>query len=198
MDFVSINEIITIRLFERLIAVAIGGAAIYFGYRLFLLLPTQGDSSGKIQLPGFSVILAKVGPGIFFAAFGAVIVYQSLVSPLTIKTPKVDVSGAVEQVGNVGSNPHIGEQGSIAARIMKAIQVLNCLEVIAIKKTGALRADDVEEPIREAKIALIEKIWDPVKWGDIRDFERWTVLRIGKVSDGARKLYENQLSACPR
>ena len=60
---------------ERIVAVAIGGTAIYLGYRLFLSLPEQKDSDGRFLLPGgISIYLSRVGPGAFFALFGCVIV----------------------------------------------------------------------------------------------------------------------------
>ena len=96
MDYNGFTEILMIRMFERIIAVIVGSLAIYFGYKLFLLLPTQNDSNGKIELPGFSVVLAKVGPGIFFAAFGSILVYQCITNPIVIETPEFRVSGAVE------------------------------------------------------------------------------------------------------
>jgi len=198
MDYVSINDIVSLRLLERLIAVVIGGTAIYFGYKLFLMLPSQSDSSGKIQIPGVSVILTKVGPGVFFAAFGAIIVYQSLISPLKVETPHVKVSGALEEVRKVESTIDTGHEAQKISKIRETIQMLNCLETIAVKKTGLLRSDDVEEPIREAKIALLEKIWNPTKWGNKEDFKSWTILGIGKVPDELRRLYEAELPGCPQ
>ena len=90
MDYTGFDHVMMIRMLERLIAVIVGPLAIYFGYKLFLLLPFQKDSEGKIALPGFSVIMSKVGPGIFFAAFGAIIVYQSITNEVIVTTDKGD------------------------------------------------------------------------------------------------------------
>ena len=39
---------------ERIIAVLLGGLAVYYGFRLFLVIPLETLSDGKIQLPGMS------------------------------------------------------------------------------------------------------------------------------------------------
>jgi hypothetical protein len=71
---------ITLRFAERLVAVLFGGMAIYLGYRLFLLVPDRRGGEGRFTFPwDVSVVLARVGPGVFFALFGALVVGTSLV-----------------------------------------------------------------------------------------------------------------------
>ena len=68
------DEVI-LRATERLLAVIIGGICVYLGYRLFLRIPEQKEGEGKIEFPGgVSVFVTRVGPGVFFAMFGAAIV----------------------------------------------------------------------------------------------------------------------------
>src|ERR1044072_3709340 len=58
-----------------------GALCVLLGYRLFINLPEKTDSSGKVVLPGgVSIWLSRVGPGIFFALFGAAIVAYSFAS----------------------------------------------------------------------------------------------------------------------
>ena len=45
-------DLLQLRVIERVLAVVIGGLSIYLGYRLFVKLPKQKDSSGKVMLPG--------------------------------------------------------------------------------------------------------------------------------------------------
>ena len=72
-------EAILLRSLERILSVLIGGLSIYLGYRLFLKIPQQTDSSGKIILPGgISIFLSRVGPGVFFSLFGTLVVGLSL------------------------------------------------------------------------------------------------------------------------
>lgn len=53
-------DLLMLRVIERVLAVVIGGMSIYLGYRLFIKLPEQKDSSGKVVLPG--------GVSVFFPA----------------------------------------------------------------------------------------------------------------------------------
>ena len=72
-------EPIIFRAVERIVAVVIGGLSVYLGYRLFLHIPEQKEGEGKIDLPGgISIFVTRVGPGVFFALFGAVIVAFSV------------------------------------------------------------------------------------------------------------------------
>ena len=47
-------DLLSLRVLERVLAVLIGGMSIFLGYRLFIKLPRQKDSSGKVMLPGDS------------------------------------------------------------------------------------------------------------------------------------------------
>ncbi|MFY9571098.1 MAG: hypothetical protein WAV20_06865 [Blastocatellia bacterium] len=77
-----------LRFFERITAVLIGGLAIYLGYRLFLSVPEHKDSDGKVVLPwDISVVMTRVGPGVFFALYGVIAVSLSLIRPLEINSP---------------------------------------------------------------------------------------------------------------
>ena len=68
---------ISFRALERILAVVIAGISIYLGYRLFLKLPDKTDSEGKFILPGnISIYISRVGPGVFFALFGAAILHE--------------------------------------------------------------------------------------------------------------------------
>src|SRR3982750_4800455 len=82
--------VIVLRMAERIIGVIIGGLLIYFGYRLFLSLPGKrgGDgSSGDFAIPGGTKLkLSKVGPGVFFALFGAGLIVFSLTRSVSLTT----------------------------------------------------------------------------------------------------------------
>jgi hypothetical protein len=45
-------DLLQLRVIERVLAVVVGGMSVYLGYRLFIKLPEQMDSSGKVVLPG--------------------------------------------------------------------------------------------------------------------------------------------------
>jgi hypothetical protein len=84
-------DVVALRMIERLFAVAIGGMSIYLGYRLFLALSNVHDATGEFRLPiDVRVVLGRVGPGAFFALFGAAVVALSLNAAV-----HYDVAGSV-------------------------------------------------------------------------------------------------------
>lgn len=78
-------DVETIRAIERIIIVIFAGTSIVLGWHLFkigVVSPQSGDFSGK----GFKFSLQKVGPGIFFSLFGAVILSLALINGLKTET----------------------------------------------------------------------------------------------------------------
>jgi hypothetical protein len=76
-------EFLLIRAIERLIAVLVGAFAIYLGYRLFLAVKTTGEGSAQVKLPyDVTVMVSRVGPGVFFALFGSALIGISLSLPV--------------------------------------------------------------------------------------------------------------------
>jgi hypothetical protein len=73
----------TLRMIERMI-IAIGGIiSIVLGYRLFRLVPTDNVSGGALKSAVINITLSKVGPGVFFAAFGAFILMYGVTTQIT-------------------------------------------------------------------------------------------------------------------
>ena len=56
----------------RMVAFGISGLLAYFGYRLFFTVPQQTESGGRIETPGLTITLSRIGPGTFFAVCAAV------------------------------------------------------------------------------------------------------------------------------
>jgi len=196
--------IMILRLCERIFAVGIAGVTIYFGFKLFTLLPTQSDNSGKISLPGFKVVLSKVGPGIFFAALGSLILYQSFTSPIQLNgdTGKfVGATGFESIPTSPTSEPSRSDTPSTAkqlAEVRQTLQILNCMEQITQKPESGLHADDVEESTRKAKISLVESVWDNKKWGEKITFRKWAQTLQGTIPDDLRQLYGSIMLDCPK
>lgn len=77
-------EVEIIRAFERLLIVFFAGTSIFLGWHLFkigVVSPQSGELSGK----GFKLSLQKVGPGVFFSAFGAIVLSVALTNGLSIR-----------------------------------------------------------------------------------------------------------------
>jgi hypothetical protein len=178
--------------FERIAAVLLGGVAVYYGYRLFLVLPTQTRSDGKIELPGISVVLAKAGPGLFFAAFGALVILSSLFKPVEVRSGEVEYAGMVQKAP---AAPRGGSEQD-AARAQLALQSVNCMQRLAGARAKEL-AGDFELSAREAKLALLARAWDAKRWGDYAAFEQWAAGRSTATASAARTLFEAQRSDCP-
>jgi hypothetical protein len=86
------SELIAVaaRHIERLLIVIAGGVSIYLGYRMFLAIPRLAGGAetaeGKFELPGgVSIYVTRVGPGVFFALFGAVILGLGLYHGMTFE-----------------------------------------------------------------------------------------------------------------
>lgn len=183
-------EPLTLRALERIIAVLIGGFAIYLGYQLFLNLPTQTDSSGKIVLPGnISIYLSRVGPGAFFALFGTIVVAASFYFQF-----KTSVTGAgspesakVESSSSIAVSYLAATEGmsdkqaleSARARVLSDIRALNQLHA---RLSGQSQGDvvriaeeertDLIVTIPRFKLATLFTVWDK-DWGDYASFAKW-------------------------
>lgn len=188
---------------ERIVAVLLGGLAVYYGFRLFLVLPTQTQSDGKIKLPGMSVVLAKAGPGLFFVAFGALVILASLFRPIHVVGSEVEYSGIAGRApsATTGGGPSAGpaRQGAAqeAARIQIALQTVNCMQRLASAQAKSL-GTDFDQAAREGKLALLARGWDANAWGDFGAFERWATGRTATTASAAKVLFEAERSDCPR
>jgi hypothetical protein len=175
-------DILLLRVIERVLAVAVGGLAIYLGYRLFIKLPKQKDSEGKVTLPGdISIYFSRVGPGVFFSLFGAAVVLVSLQQSL-----QIDVASRSSVTGDssAGSSDvkvrYMGEAGdadpakrdSLRAEARRTVAELNTLPGLLAANVSASRRTDITQAVRESKLALLETVWG-ADWGDFARFRNW-------------------------
>ena len=90
-------EIEILRMVERLI-IALGGIlSIFLGYKLFYIAAVKSDSGADFKSALFSASFTKVGPGVFFALFGAYIMSTSITTQIDIKSEQVDRSALPNQ-----------------------------------------------------------------------------------------------------
>src|SRR3712207_3118553 len=83
-------DFLLFRFLERMTVVLIGGMAIYLGFRLFLAVPELRESDGEVKLPwNISIVMTRVGPGVFFALFGIAALSLALYRPLD-RTARAD------------------------------------------------------------------------------------------------------------
>jgi hypothetical protein len=166
-----------LRSLERILAVAIGGMSIVLGYRLFLALPEQRDSSGSVKLPwNITIALGRVGPGTFFALFGAAVVAFGLYSAVTVTSEQIVMPGRLqsETVSMSGFGLGAATGGETPAvrrlRLEEQIRFLNALslrdDLPAAEKQSSM------EQANAIKLALMVAAWDS-DWGDATAFKAW-------------------------
>lgn len=133
---------------ERVIITIIAGSTIYWGFRLFALaLPTDNEfSAGK---GNFTLKMRRIGPGVLFALFGAVILSINLLRPISLRTPDIDIS-------HIGSGPApIAVNTDQSIRRVKAINtILNHLSGIDSSSIATASSE-----LTSLKIELIDSIY---------------------------------------
>ncbi|MGE5208861.1 MAG: hypothetical protein ACM3KL_05955 [Alphaproteobacteria bacterium] len=175
--------VIILRLAERIAGVLIGGLLIYFGYRLFLTLPGKRGSdsgAGEFSLAGGNKIkLAKVGPGVFFAVFGAGLIVFSLTRSVSLtmsrpaakpaeSKPAVVAASEFKFVGAVSVPETDEDRVRMRAETQQDIVALNR----ALDSADAAGRSELGRAVSRAKFALMEPLWAE-DWGDIADFRDW-------------------------
>jgi hypothetical protein len=169
---------ITLRAVERILAIAIGGLSILLGYRLFLAIPEQRDGSGTFRLPwNISVGLARVGPGVFFALFGAAVVGYSLHGAVHIVARGPDEHSAVWDVEGTGVVAATsGTQSMLSAQRLNRrgeVEFLNTLDRMLRRDLSDEEKRAVQNYTRDLKLSVMKSLWAS-DWGDPAAFREWT------------------------
>lgn len=190
------------RSFERVLVVLFAGLSIYWGFRLFLVLPIQTESNGQLKLPGISVVLSKVGPGIFFVAFGVVVNLESLKQSVKVSGLGIDYAGIAPKADTrvavlLKPSPAKAVDPQALARVQLSLQSINCLQRLARAKAPGL-GTDLDQASREAKLSLLAGVWDTKGWGDYVAFEQWAIGGSAASASPAKALFEAERSDCPR
>lgn len=84
------NLVPLLRMLERSLIVAGGILSIFLGYKLFVL----GIDKSQGQASAFGVELKNFGPGLFFAALGAVVLVTTMRAAISIGHENAATSGA--------------------------------------------------------------------------------------------------------
>jgi hypothetical protein len=190
----SLDALLFMRMTERLLGLLAGALCVVLGYRLFINLPDKVDSSGKVVLPGgISIWLSRVGPGVFFALFGAAIVGYSFTS--TVKaTSEQSAAPATTASGTTGSTTGqpaatirqeiaamSDRAGGPASKEVREQQLTVLRGVMADLNATIVRLErDAPAPERErligglqtAKMLLLKGNWEP-GWGDPLRLQSW-------------------------
>jgi len=167
------DEVI-LRAVERLVAVLIGGLSVYLGYRLFLRIPEQKAGEGKIEFPGgASIFVTRVGPGVFFAMFGAAIVGLSLQKSIVSSHPGSSSEPVVYQGIAPSGSPIASEvQGLDQLQLRSHIEFLNTLPTWLKADLGTSERREVTLRREEIKLLLMQQVRIQ-RWGSFETFRRW-------------------------
>jgi len=186
----SLDTLLLMRMVERLLGLLSGALCVVLGYRLFIMLPEKTDSSGKLVLPGgVSIWLSRVGPGIFFALFGAAIVAYSFASTVRVtdeqKGAPASTAAAMTSEAPATHRREVAvmaegatEQAKREAREQQL--TLLRLTMSDLNATIDRLQRDPASPERErltgglqaAKMLLLRGTWDAA-WGDPARFQSW-------------------------
>ncbi len=178
MDMQSLRGI------ERVLVVGIAGLSIYLGYLLFRHMPERSDSEGKLILPGgISIFLSRVGPGVFFALFGALVVALSLRSPVQTattfkKTTQMAGATQVEEGMSYSSQfgqatPETDKQALKEARLRTREHIIffNRLPTMLKTNLSPIEQKDFLQETERIKLELMKGIWGD--WGDQETYRRF-------------------------
>jgi hypothetical protein len=180
------DDPVVLRSLERIISVVIGGLAIYLGYKLFSMVQLS-DSEGKFSFKGAEVTLTRVGPGVFFALFGAAVVtlalYKAVTFTETSTNTNAEGSSSVQSSSFGGiSNPAIvldsqARRDTARNEIRNLIAFLNQARPRIVAETPIDRQSDVARNIRRTKLILMGAVWEDNIWGEYNAFQSWVLDR---------------------
>jgi hypothetical protein len=149
------------------------------GYRLFQQVPIS-DGTAEVSLTNhLKFNLSKVGPGVFFALFGAAIMIQAIISPPRLERESSPMAGKTvatqERVLIAGQRDATVAQGAILTdeQLQPQLRFLNGLAGLLRENLSIEHRVKFENDQREAKLALMAGAWDNKRWGDFATFAAW-------------------------
>jgi hypothetical protein len=172
---------------ERVLVVLAASLCIWLGYRLFQSLPTEHNAQGKLELPGAKLTMSKIGPGVFFALFGALVLWQA--QEHSFETTTTVAQGDMKQNTR---GKYVGPENDpqAAINVRSDIAILNCMAQMAPAGIGR---GEMDAALHKARVALLRTAWQP-NWSDA-DGE---ALVRGEVPDGPiSEVYHARQSTCP-
>jgi hypothetical protein len=191
------ESVLVLRMFERIIAVLIGGFSIYLGYRLFFHLPFErSKDKGELELPGVKIVLSRVGPGVFFALFGTLVLYYSMTNPVKVGSGNHSFIGASSALTQPNSKTPVTATPQQRSKALTSIEILNCAERLLREQADEELDIKFAVAIRDAKRALLQSVWNTDDWGPIARF-----TLSGPAEDAPLELrigYNSVYGDCPK
>lgn len=185
------SEIIAVsaRHLERIMIVLAGALSIVLGYRTFLSIPRRTEKGeGKLELPGgISIYVTRVGPGVFFALFGAVILALGLYKGLTVDVREGVVPASATTGAARMEERHLSSAVPAGASTQsQEVERTGALGTVAQLARLALTLDgpggrslaqqqrlDFGLALTDARLRLLAAVWSEREWGAYNEFTRW-------------------------
>lgn len=168
---------------ERLLALGIAGICIILGFLLFLFVPdAPNDGSANIEWMDKKMMLANIGPGVFFALFGAVITVYSIITQAKAGPVAAPASNGGNTAGE--AMPQIQylqkteadpkEAENLRASYQRDFRIYARL-LDQLEKEQPLPVNlrlEVETALTNTRQRLMTEVWDD-QWGDFTQFHNW-------------------------
>lgn len=177
--------VLLVRMAERVLAVGVGGISIYLGFRLFTLMPDLPVGDADLKLPGgVSILVSRVGPGVFFCLFGAVIASLSLYKPVELPVAKADGSVVMATAAVGGGDGDAARREAERGQVQRTLPDLEQVKSQLSSSLDPSARHDAGRVILAGRIALIHSVWGP-DWGDFEAFKGWAESAAAAVPAGA-------------
>ena len=181
-------------LLMRLLQIGAGVLLCVLGYRLFARVPTADSGADISVATQFKLNFTKIGPGVFFALFGAAVLVQALANPLRLERqaaavpPVAPTASAASSAQAATSGERLMITGATSAAVVVVTPPLDeAALTLHLRFANGLpdllkpglpmdRRVQFENAQRELKLALMRAGWQPA-WGDRAPFEAWVLDR---------------------
>jgi hypothetical protein len=196
-------------LLMRLLQIGAGVLLCVLGYRLFARVPAADSSADISVATQFKLNFTKIGPGVFFALFGAVVLVQALANPLRLErqaaagqaaapaataASSAQAAAGGERLMITGATPAAAIASPLPideAALVQHLRFANGLPELLKPGLPMDRRVAFENSQRELKLALMRSGWQP-QWGDRAAFEAWILDRRSPApSPQARTLWDS-------
>jgi hypothetical protein len=193
----SIEETLTLgRVLERLLICIFAGVSLGFGWNLFRV-GVVGQQTADLSAMGWRVTLKRVGPGIFFAIFGAAVLSLSLRSPLNLpaqgnhKDPTPDVGGRDQRKDESMIIYSRSEDPELSKSWVASI---NTVEHIVTKDKFASVAEQQaversEKSLAQLRAALLIRQFGAPMFRDYNAYEERKSLNSATVTDSDERRF---------
>lgn len=180
------------RSLERLLADSMFGVSLILGWNLFRVGVLK-DQTAELSGKGWKVRLQRVGPGVFFALFGAVGLVVALQKPLQETITHTDSSKDSNQEGQNSSSQTYNYMGPGNSELSEYVTALTTVEYLGIRDDGTHSAEKdallKAKPILERRrVAMLRNIYPKYDW--YLSIKKSGPVQLNRLSPDDRKNYD--------